>query len=149
VRRRELALCRSCALQAGRAESNDFSEALLMQRRRRARRIDRSVRTALASLLPGYGALTFGDIGWAVSLALPAAFLTAWTIGARGPFGSEHQFGLVGVPEALGVVVPWIALYGLSILGFVLRQARLDAQEAPRVVRSRAVQATHLPSRAA
>lgn len=141
-RRREVALCRSCATQAGRAESNDFSDALLMQRRRRARRFDRSIRTALASLLPGYGALAFGQVGAAVTLAIPAAFLTAWTIGVRGPFGTEHEFGMVGVPEALGVVVPWAVLYGLSILGFVIRQARLDAQESVRPTRGRSAQPT-------
>jgi Flp pilus assembly protein TadD len=148
-RRRELALCRSCATQAGRAESNDFSDALLMQRKRRARRFDRSVRTALASLLPGYGALAFGDVGAALVLAVPAAFLTAWTIGVRGPFGSEHEFGLVAGPEAFGVVIPWMALYAVTILGFVFRQARLDSHDTNRMVRSRAAQPTHLPSRAA
>src|SRR6185295_10951614 len=148
-RRREVALCRSCATQAGRAESNAFSDALLHSRKRRAHRIDRSIRTALASLLPGYGALAFGQIGAAVTLALPAAFLTAWTIGVRGPFGSEHEFGLGSASEAFGVVVPWMVLYGVSILGFVLRQARIDAQESIRPVRARVAQPTHLPSRAA
>jgi Flp pilus assembly protein TadD len=148
-RKRELALCRSCATQAGRAESHAFSDALLMQRKRRARRFDRSVRTALASLLPGYGALSFGHIGSAVALAIPAAFLTAWMIGVRGPFGTEHEFGLVGVPETLGVAAPWAALYALSILGFVLHQSRLDAQESVRPARPRVAQPTHLPSRAA
>lgn len=148
-RRRELALCRSCATQAGRAQSNDFSEALLMQRQRRARRFDRSVRTALACLLPGYGALAFGQVGAALMLALPAAFLTTWTIGARGPFGSEHEFGLVSGSEAFGVVVPWMVLFGISILGFVIRQARLDAQAIARPTRTRVAQPTSLPSKAA
>jgi len=148
-RRRELALCRSCATQDARAESNDFSDRLLMQRRRRARKIDRSVRTALASLVPGYGALAFGDVGAALFLALPAAFLTAWTLGARGPFGSEHEFGLTMPSESFGVVVPWMVLYALSIVGFVIRQAHLDAQHASQLVRGRVSQPSHQPSKAA
>jgi hypothetical protein len=148
-RRREVALCRACALQAGRAQSHDFSDRLLMQRRRSARRIDRSVRTALASLLPGYGALAFGNVGAALVLAVPAAFLTAWTLGVRGPFGSEHEFGLAVARESLGLVVPWMILYAISILGFIFRQAHLDAQEASRIVRGRVAQAPHQPSKAA
>jgi Flp pilus assembly protein TadD len=150
VRRRETALCAGCATAAARAESAEFAHVLLARRLRSVRRVDRAVRTAFATLIPGYGALVFGRVVAAITLLLSVASLAADLAGVHGPFTGSAGLFASGPGQPLPVrLAPWIAVFGVSALGFILRQAQLDAQAAVPPVRGRVAQVPHLPAEAA
>jgi tetratricopeptide (TPR) repeat protein len=149
-RRRETALCSGCAVAEARAESPEFSHVLLARRRRAVQRVDRAARTALATLIPGYGALAFGRVVSALTLLFSAAWLVAGVLGVHGPFTGSAGLFTSGPGQPLAVrVVPWITVFGLSVLGFIFRQARLDAQAVTPPARSRSAQVPHRPAEAA
>jgi hypothetical protein len=123
---------------------------LLARRRRAVQRVDRAARTALATLIPGYGALALGRVVAALTLLFSAAGLVAGALGIHGPFAGSAGLFTSGPGQPLAVrLAPWIAVFGLSVFGFVFRQARLDAQAVTPPARSRSAQAPHRPAEAA
>lgn len=149
-RRREVALCPGCAAVEARAESADFGRVLLDQQRRRVQHRRRTVRTALASFVPGFGFASFHDVFSTLTMSMLVAWLVMVALGVTPPFDARHDFGLAGpgVPAAV-LFTLWVTVYGISILRFVTRQARLDAQQDAGPIKSRAAQVTHRRAEAA
>lgn len=148
-RRREVALCPGCAETAARAESPDFERVLLGQHRRKVQRLERSVRTALAGLLPGYGFLAFRRTALALATTTVVALLATSTLGIPEPFDVEPAFGLAGHVGATALAVGWAAVYVIGIVAFVARQARVDAENDSTLVRSRVATASRIKAEAA
>ena len=145
-RRRETALCPACAAVESRAETPDFGRVLLLQHRRQAHRGQRLLRTALATLIPGYGLLAFRRVLPAVLLLSASAALVAVGAGFAAPFVFEARIAdpVQEVPLAVLVAI-WVALYATSILGYLANVVRADAEEAALTapVRSRIRLSTH------
>ena len=150
ARRREVALCPDCATVEARAETPDFGRVLLGQQRRKVERARRSTRTAFAALVPGFGLATFHDVFGAAAVSSLVAWLVMVLLGVTPPFDARHDFGLAGpgVP-AVVLLALWATAYGVSILRYVTRQARLDAQQDEGPIKSRAAQVTHRRAEAA
>lgn len=145
-RRREHALCPTCAALEARAESPDFARVLLQQHRRRVRTIEHLLRTALATVIPGYGLLAFRHVFRAVLLLAAAAVLLRGWLGFGSPFVVQPRLAPLGQELPLPVTVGlWVALYAVSLLGYFVQVTRTDAQAAAQggLVRSRSAQVTH------
>jgi tetratricopeptide (TPR) repeat protein len=139
-RRRETALCSGCAAAEARAETPDFGRVLLLQHRRRVRRSQRLLRTALATVIPGFGLLAFRRVVAAVLLLSASAALVALGAGFAAPFSYEARLAAPGQEAPLVVLVGlWAALYAVSLQGYVVQILRADAEEAAQAapVRSR------------
>jgi len=151
-RRRETALCADCAAVESQAESPDFARVLLSQHRRKAASGRDLLRTALATLIPGYGLLAMGRMLRPLFLLVASAALISPWLGLGAPFAYEPRMMLASreVP-ALLLVGLWVALYTLSLLGYFAllgRQRVLEAElNAP--VRSRNLSTTARRSTAA
>jgi tetratricopeptide (TPR) repeat protein len=144
-RRRELALCASCAAVEARAESPEFARVLLLQHRRTLLARHQLARTALATLVPGLGLLSCRRVGTPLVLLIGAALLASGWLGLDAPFTFEPRLALSGaeLPVALTVGL-WALVYAVSILSYLAQLARVQAQEAALAapVRSRSVQST-------
>ena len=137
-RRRELALCSACATLEARAESPDFARVLLLQRQRSVRGRRNLLRTALATLIPGYGLLAFRAVfAPLVLLVWAAAMACAW-IGTSAPFSYEPRLMLADgefpVPVQIGL---WALLYVVSVSRYFASVVRANAQSTPLPVSSR------------
>jgi hypothetical protein len=144
-RRRERALCPVCAAIDSRAESPEFARVLLLQHRRRVMRRQGLLRTALATLLPGYGLLASRHVVPAVAMLSAFAALATAAVGQAMPFASEPRLLLPSVEIPTPVFVgAWVTLYVLSLCGYLAQEsrerARLALLAAP--VRSRTAQPT-------
>ncbi|MBI5711748.1 MAG: hypothetical protein HZC42_15805 [Candidatus Eisenbacteria bacterium] len=131
VRQHVTALCPACAAVQARAESPEFARVLLLQHRRHVRGADHLVRTALATLIPGYGLLAFRRVVLPVLLLAAAAALAIAALGLGEPFRYEARLALPGqeVPAAL-VIGLWVVIYAISITGYFAEVARAEADEA-------------------
>ena len=139
-RRRETALCSGCAAAEARAETPDFGRVLLLQHRRRVRRSQRLLRTALATLIPGFGLLAFRRVVAAVLLLSASAALVALGAGFAAPFSYEARLAAPGQEVPVVVLLGlWVALYVISLHGYAVQVLRADAEEAAQAapVRSR------------
>ncbi|HET7225993.1 MAG TPA: hypothetical protein VFK69_09810 [Candidatus Eisenbacteria bacterium] len=144
-RRRETALCPGCAAVEARSEVRDFGHALLAQHRRRQRQLAHMARTTFAALLPGFGLVAFRRVVTPVLLLFVTALLAAQSLGVDPPFASEPRLGLPEHELPLAVLVGgWVALYALSMFGYLLEVARAEAREAEQdaPTRGRTTQAT-------
>jgi tetratricopeptide (TPR) repeat protein len=151
-RRRETALCAACAAVESRAESPDFARVLLLQHRRSLVHRQDMLRTAIATLIPGYGLLALNRLLLPLLLLIGSAGLTSAWFGLGAPFSFEPRLALSGSEVPVPVIVGlWIAIYAVSILGYFSAVVRLRAQaallDAP--VRSRATQSTRRANAAA
>jgi hypothetical protein len=130
-RRRETALCPDCAAVEARAQTPDFARVLLLQQRRRTRHSQRLLRTTLAMLLPGYGLLSFRRVVPSVLLLSASAALLAVGAGLAAPFSYETRLAVPVQEVPLAVLVgTWVAIYAISILGYLVNLIRADAAEA-------------------
>ncbi len=151
-RRRELALCPACADVEARAESPEFARVLLLQHRSAQLARHRMLRTALATLIPGFGLLACRRVGTPLVLMASTALLASARLGLAAPFSFEPRLAL---PEAelplLANVALWVLVYAVSILSYLAQLARVQAQEAAlsAPVRSRSVQSTRRVTAAA
>ncbi len=139
-RRRETALCPACAAVEAGAETPDFGRVLLLQRRRRVRHSERLLRTALATLVPGFGLLAFRRVPLAVALLTLCAALASLGAGLASPFSFETRLALPDEELPLAVLVGlWIGVYAVSLHGYFVQVLRADAEEAAQAapVRSR------------
>ena len=139
-RRRETALCPTCAAVEARAETPDFGRVLLLQHRRQVRRSQRLACTVLATLIPGYGLLAFRRVLPAVLLLSASAALLAVAAGLAAPFSYEARLAVTAREVPLAVLLgSWVAIYAISIFGYFANVVRADAAEAAQAapVRSR------------
>jgi tetratricopeptide (TPR) repeat protein len=151
-RRRETALCAACAAVESRAETPDFARVLLLQHRRSLAHRQDMLRTAVATLIPGYGLLALNRLLLPLVLLIGSAGLASAWFGLGAPFSFEPRLALSGSEFPVPVIVGlWIAIYAVSILGYFSAVVRLRAQtallDAP--VRSRATQSTRRANAAA
>lgn len=152
-RRRELALCPDCADIETRAESPDFARVLLSQRQRRVLARERMMRTAGATLIPGFGLLARQHVVTPVLLLSVSAALLSGYLQMAPPFGYEPRLLTAdqGVPlPVIGAMWPLVFIW--SLLGYfrIEARARAQAKELAAPVKSRVTQATRQqPSQAA
>ena len=151
-RRRELALCPTCAGIESRAESPEFARVLLLQHRRKGLRLGGAVRMVLGTLVPGYGLLAHRRVLMPALLLSGAAALIATETGAMAPFSAEPRLLMSGDSLPLSVTISlWTLIYLVSIAGFLASERR-EREQAARLaepVRSRSTQATHVHRAAA
>lgn len=130
-RRREHALCPACAEVEGQAETHEFSRVLLMRHRMKSRRSEQLVRTALATLLPGYGIVSHRHVFRPVLLlSLTWLLLRLWG-GSPMPFSLDPRLALPGqeVPAAV-LTGGLLFIYAISLLGYFHLNAREENREA-------------------
>jgi hypothetical protein len=138
-------MCPACVAAESRAESPDFGRVLLHQQHRRVLATRHLARTALATLLPGYGLLASRRLVRPLLLLVTLAALAGPWLGLSAPFSFEPRLAR---PETEGPLPwqlgAWIALHALSIVTYLALVARDRAREAAlhTPVRSRAVQST-------
>lgn len=144
-RRRERALCRACAAIEARAESQEFGRLLLSQHSRQQRRLGDLARTAMATLVPGYGLLAFRRVVPALLLFSAGAALACMWLGLVGPFPYEPGLHLPAATIPLPVIVVLtVLLYAASLAGYFanVSRARAQASYVAAPTRSRVAQAT-------
>lgn len=138
-RRRELALCPSCATQEAMAESPEFARVLLARLRGRRLRGHHILRNSLAMLVPGYGLLAYQRVFRATVLLASAAMLAGPSLGMSAPFSYHSWPGLeVGSASQAAAITSWVLIYLSSLFGYagqVTREAQQTAALEP--VRSR------------
>ena len=130
-RRREMALCPTCAEMEGQAESPEFAKVLLARSRGRRERGQRLVRTVLAALLPGFGLLSYHRVFRATLLITATVLLTAPWLGVEPPFSYHSWPGLGGGTVPVFVLLAVVlAIYGNSLLGYLAQSSRAEAEQA-------------------
>jgi hypothetical protein len=118
-RRREIALCRECAEAAARATSAEFIEVLLLDRQREVHGRRRAWRAAWAATIPGLGLILHRRTFRALSLLITTAALATFAAGVDSPFSYEPRLHYPQDPVGmLLLILPWAAVYTLSILGY-------------------------------
>ena len=128
-RRRAEAFCRSCAGDTGGIRAPELARTLLVAHRPRVRRTGRWIRTAFATLIPGFGLLAFRKVWAAVFLLGVAAAFASAALNIAAPFAYEPRLCLPDqMPPPLVMLAPWLAIYAVSILGYVVESARAEAQ---------------------
>ncbi|MGH7741758.1 MAG: tetratricopeptide repeat protein, partial [Candidatus Eiseniibacteriota bacterium] len=134
-RRREIALCATCAAVETQAESAEFARVLLMQRRRGVARRWEVVRTAIAALIPGFGMLALDHLFLPLIVLITTAGLCAPWLGLRPPFSFEPRLLEGARDTAMWIAIAlWLVVYGLSIFGyFVARTQHRERDELPEV----------------
>lgn len=151
-RRREAALCRQCTRLEARAENPEFSHVLLFQQRQARMRRIHLWRTAIASILPGYGLLAHRHVFVAVGLlAVTWTLARAW-FGLTAPFAIEPRLALPGeeVPAA-AILATFAIVHAISLAGYFRLVGKEKEREAQiqAVQRGRITQATRRSSLAA
>jgi hypothetical protein len=151
-RRRETALCDGCAIIESRAENPDFGRVLLLQHRRKLRSTAHAMRTALATLIPGFGLLGFRRVVAPVMLLAVTAMLLSDTLRLGVPYAYEPRVALAEM--ALPVLVRvglWVAVYAISIGAYLFLAGQAEAREAERAapIRSRMTAPTRRSTAAA
>jgi tetratricopeptide (TPR) repeat protein len=137
-RRREVALCRECFEAASRSGSAEFVDVLLLDRQRYLQRRRRAWRAALAATVPALGLILHRRSFRALALCIATAALATITAGVALPFAYEPriEYPRVGAGMVL-LVLPWAAVYALSILGYFSEAQRERAQIEQRLAAAR------------
>lgn len=124
-RRREIALCATCAATESQAESAEFARVLLMQRRRGVRRRWEMSRTALATLIPGFGMLALDRLFMPIVLLSVTAGLCGASLGLGAPFSFEPRLLGGARDTAMWIrITLWLTIYVFSLLGYLVAQSR-------------------------
>jgi tetratricopeptide (TPR) repeat protein len=134
-RRRETALCATCAAVESQAESTEFARVLLMQRRRSVTRRWEMLRTALATLIPGFGLLALDRLFMPLVLLSTTAGLCARWLGLSAPFSHEPRLLQGAGDGSMWVrIAAWLLIYAISLLGYlVARTHTRERAETPEV----------------
>jgi Tfp pilus assembly protein PilF len=137
-RRRETALCSTCAAVELQAESAEFARVLLMQRRRGVARRWELLRTALATLIPGFGLLALDHLFTPLVLMTSTAALCGPLIGLVAPFTYEPRL-LEGARDSAmwAGVFASLLVYALSLLGYLVARTRQKENVEPPETSSR------------
>ncbi len=131
ARRREHALCPSCATVEEQAETQEFARVLLMRHRHAIGRRERLLRTGLAALLPGYGIVSHRHVFRPVFLVSASVLMTELLLGATLPFSLEPRLTLPGQEVPAALLIGGIAfVYLSSLLGYLHLNSREEAREA-------------------
>jgi hypothetical protein len=118
-RRREVALCHSCAkVQSGTPQA-EFARVILLEHRKKERRTGWIARTALAALIPGFGPLAYHRTLSAFVLVLSAVALVF-----GGPEATPYSFeprlsGLEGGTAPGLAILPWVAIWAIWVVGYL------------------------------
>jgi tetratricopeptide (TPR) repeat protein len=144
-RRREQALCPSCAALDGRAETPEAGRVLLVRQRiDRLRRV-RLTEIAFAALIPGYGLLAQRRVFTPVLMLSVAWLLLMGWLGAALPLALEPRLTLPGdeVPSFV-LIVGLACVYAVSLFGYLhhSEQTRSNEAELQRASRGRVTQST-------
>jgi tetratricopeptide (TPR) repeat protein len=131
TRRRELALCGGCAAVEARAAAPDFARVLLLEHRRKSQRTSRLVRTALATLIPGYGLFALRRVFSPLMLMITAAGIAVTLAGDAAPFAYLPTSGSFGPESAkLAAALSAVIVYAFSILGYFAELRGFDDRPA-------------------
>jgi tetratricopeptide (TPR) repeat protein len=133
TRRKDQILCVECASLAQNATTPEFGRLLLFKRRRETRRRQSHIRTAIAALIPGYGALAFDRVvtGWLIAaFAVLATLLGVW---GAAPYPYDPRVLPGNVRPLAGVAFAALGLcYVVSLFVFWSLHTRAQEQEAER-----------------
>lgn len=144
-RRREHALCEACVRVEAQGETAEFSRVMLARHRFQHGRRAHLLRTALATLVPGYGHLACRRVFTAVALLSATSLMVRAWIDAPPPFAIEPRLGVSAqeVPAAL-LLAGHAFVLAVSLLGYLRLHARERAREAALAAsqRGRITQAT-------
>jgi Flp pilus assembly protein TadD len=147
-RRREVALCPSCASTSARAESPEFARVLLDQQRRKRERRVRLIETVVASIVPGFGLLACRRVFGPIAVLMVGAIVVSVLMGVRSPFSFTPRLGPDAPPlgpVALAVAV--VLVYLVSIVGYIVRRSHKSGP-AP-LIKARPSTPTVVPAEAA
>ena len=130
-RRREHALCPSCAQVEAQAETQDFSRLLLLQTRNKHTRRAHWIRTALAAVVPGYGLLAHRHVFTSVMLLGTTWVLAQLWFGYAPPFALEPRLTMPGeeIPIVL-IAGVFLGVQLVSLLGYFHKTAKEREREA-------------------
>ncbi len=130
TRRRDSVLCVACSAVVGTASTPEFGRLLLFKRRRETRRRQGWIRLALATVVPGYGAIAFDRVltGWALTLVATLTGLLAF--GGAAPFPYDPRV-LVDAPRpgAMLALSCFALVYFISLLSTLSWQSRAREDE--------------------
>ena len=129
-RQRELALCRTCAGLAARAQTPEFGRVLLLQQKRRVERLGAILSTTLAALIPGLGLVASRRMFYAIGLLMIAALLTTTSLMVRPPFPLGQEL-FDSQSAGISAVTAWLLLYALSIGGYLGRKPEAEVSAKP------------------
>ena len=119
-RRRETALCRTCAALETRAQNADFARVLMRRSRRQAEKLRQGIRTGLSVLVPGFGLLSYRRAVTPLLLIAVTTMLIGPWAGTPLPFELEPRVALADrlppLPLRIGLLA---AIYAISILGYL------------------------------
>ena len=125
TRRRDQVLCGDCASVLSTATTPEFGKLLLFKRRRELRRRQRTVRTVLAAILPGFGALVLDRtvLGWFLMLS---TWLSALLLFLRSaPFPYDPRVVAHGPDPLTGAAtLGLVASYAISLLNYLALASR-------------------------
>ena len=145
ARRRELALCPACAAAERSADSPDFGRVLLANRGKKIERTRHLVRTAMATLIPGFGLIEFRRAFSPLILLTLAMGMLGSRVVSAPPFAFEPRLA-VGASELPWVLqlCGWAVVYSWSVIGYfrLVGRARAQAEQLAAPTRSRSAQAT-------
>ncbi len=129
-RRREHALCPACAQVEAQTETQDFSRLLLMQARNKHTRRSHWIRTALASVVPGYGLLAHRHVFTSVFLLGTTWVLAQLWFGYAPPFALEPRLTVPGeeIPIVL-IAGVFVGVQLMSLLGYFHHNAKERERE--------------------
>ncbi len=139
-RRREVALCQGCAAVESSAAKPEHAGSMLAQHANAVRRRERVVRTSLAALIPGFGWVVHRRVFESWILLASGLILASVAFQMATPFSYEPRLANpdAALPD-LFVVVPWITLYLISLLGYLIEaereRIRIEASLSPRAAR--------------
>lgn len=145
-RRRETMLCPACDRIAAGATTVEFSKSLLQRHRNQHRDRRRLGRTALATLVPGYGLVAHHRVFGPTAILATTWFLGRLLSGAPMPYSLTPRLSLPGSelpPQFLFVALVVVQLWSLIAYLVVMardrrREAQLEAATRGRITQSTA-----------
>jgi tetratricopeptide (TPR) repeat protein len=133
TRRKDQVLCDECAGLVANAATPEFGRLLLFKRRRETLRAQGHARTAIALVVPGYGALAYDHVvtGWVLAgCASLLALLALWGV---APYPYDPRVLPGNARPLAGLAIGGLVLCALlSITVFWTLHARAQEQEAER-----------------
>ncbi|MGH7727160.1 MAG: tetratricopeptide repeat protein [Candidatus Eiseniibacteriota bacterium] len=131
TRRRDQVLCVECATLVANATTPEFGRLLLFKRRRETRRAQGRIRSLIAAVVPGYGAVAYEKVltGWI--LGVFASLCLLLLVAGSAPFPYDPRLPL-GSPRPLGgfALFGFLVVYAISVLHYLSVHGRANEEEA-------------------